>query len=413
MSLERVVVTGLGVVSCIGQEPRSFWESLVAGRSGIDRITAFDPAPYPTQIAAEVRDFAIDGKAAKRMDRFSQFAVASAQQAMDMAGLGSETERAGMDPTRIGVALGTGIGGVPFLFREHEKFLQRGLKGFHPLTVPVVISNMAAANVSMQMQLLGPNLCISTACATGNHNIAAALDLIRLGRADVMVAGSTESTIAPFALSGYLQLRALSTRNDAPQQASRPFSLHRDGFVLGEGAGVLVLESLRHARARGATILAEVLGAGQSADGYHLTAPHPEGRGAVAAMQQALADAGLNPAQVSYINAHGTSTPLNDALETQAIKTVFGEAARQIPVSSIKSMVGHSLGAAAGIEAVACVLAIQHGVIPPTINLNEPDPELDLDYVPHSAREAELTSVVSNAFAFGGQNAVVVFGRHT
>jgi 3-oxoacyl-[acyl-carrier-protein] synthase II len=279
--------------------------------------------------------------------------------------------------------------------------------------VPVVISNMAAANVSMQMQLLGPNLCISTACATGNHNIAAALDLIRLGRADVMVAGSTESTIAPFALSGYIQLRALSTRNDAPQQASRPFSLHRDGFVLGEGAGVLVLESLRHARARGATILAEVLGAGQSADGYHLTAPHPEGRGAVAAMQQALADAGLNPAQVSYINAHGTSTPLNDALETQAIKTVFGEAARQIPVSSIKSMVGHSLGAAAGIEAVACVLAIQHGVIPPTINLNEPDPELDLDYVPHSAREAELTSVVSNAFAFGGQNAVVVFGRHT
>lgn len=412
MTLERVVVTGLGVVSCIGQDPQAFWENLVNGRSGIDRISAFDPAPYPTQIAAEVRDFAMAGKAAKRMDRFSQFAVVSAQQAMDMAGLGSEAERAGIDPMRIGVALGTGIGGVPFLFNEHEKFLQRGLKGFHPLTVPVVISNMAAANVSMQLQLLGPNLCISTACATGNHNIAAALDLIRLGRADVMVAGSTESTIAPFALSGYIQLRALSTRNDAPQQASRPFSLHRDGFVLGEGAGVLVLESLRHAQARGATILAEVLGAGQSADGYHLTAPHPEGRGAVAAMQMALADAELNPAAVSYINAHGTSTSLNDALETQAIKTVFGEAARQIPVSSIKSMVGHSLGAAAGIEAVACVQAIQHGVIPPTINLDEPDPALDLDYVPHTAREADLQTVVSNAFAFGGQNAVVVFGRH-
>ena len=412
--MERVVVTGLGVVSCIGNDLQTFWASLLAGRSGIGRITAFDAEPYPTQIAGEVRDFAFDAKQAKRMARFTQFAMACAGQAVQQAGLTPEAGGAGgIDPERIGVAMGTGIGGFPFLEAEHEKFLARGHTRFHPLTVPIIISNIAAANISMQFQLLGPNLCISTACATGNHNIAAAFDMIRHGRADAMLAGSTEAVISPFSLNGYIQLHALSTRNDAPQTASRPFSRGRDGFVLSEGAGAVLLESLSHARRRGAEILAELAGAGQTSDAHHLTAPHPEGRGAVGAMRGALRDAGLNPEQVDYVNAHGTSTPLNDALETEAIKRVFGDHAARLAVSSIKSMIGHSLGAAAGIEAVATVLTIRNGAIAPTINLQEPDPALDLDYVPNEARAQAVNVVLSNAFAFGGQNAVLAFRRFT
>ncbi len=410
--MERVVVTGLGVVSCIGNDVATFWDSLKAGRSGIARIAAFDPAPLSTQIAGEVKGFAFDAKLAKRMDRFAQFAMSAAQQALNQAGLLPEAAGAGsVNPERIGVCVGTGIGGEPFLEQQHRKFMEKGPGRFHPLTVPIIIANMAAANISIHYKLLGPNLCISTACATGNHNIGAALDLIRLGRADAMVAGGTEAVITAFSIDGYSQLRALSTRNDDPPGASRPFSAGRDGFVLAEGAGVLMLESLTHARRRGAEILAEVAGFGMTSDGYHLTAPHPDAKGAADAMRLAMTDAQLDPAAVSYVNAHGTSTQLNDALETKAIKSVLGDAAHKVPVSSIKSMVGHSLGAAAGLEAVACVLAIRHGIIPPTINLKEPDPELDLDYVPNQAREADLTAVLSNSFAFGGHNAVLALRR--
>jgi 3-oxoacyl-[acyl-carrier-protein] synthase II len=410
--MERAVVTGMGVVSCIGTDVRSFWDALVAGRSGIGRIQAFDPTGLSTQIAGEVLGFTFDTKLGKRMDRFSQFAFSAAQQALAQAGLVPEAGGAAhIDPERIGVCIGTGIGGEAFLETQHAKFLEKGPGRFHPLTVPIVIANMASANVAIHSKLMGPNLCVSTACATGNHSIGVALDLIRCGRADAMLAGGTEATITSFSLDGYSQLRALSTRNDDPKGASRPFSRGRDGFVLAEGAGVLLLESLTHARKRGAAILAEVAGFGMTSDGYHLTAPHPEALGAIRAMRLAIEDAGWNPEQVEYINAHGTSTDLNDALETKAVKAVFGEHARRIAISSIKSMVGHSLGASAGIEAVASVLTLQHGVLPPTINLTEPDPELDLDYVPLQARQQPVTTLLSNSFAFGGHNAVVAFKR--
>jgi len=410
--VERVVVTGLGVVSCVGTDVPAFWDALTAGRSGIGRIQSFDPTGLPTQIAGEVRGFAFDPKLAKRMDRFAQFAMSAAQQALTQAGLVPEGGGAAhVDPARIGVCIGAGIGGEPFLEIQHAKFLEKGPGRFHPLTVPIVIANMASANVAIHAQLLGPNLCVSTACATGNHSIGTALDLIRLGRADAMVAGGTESVMTAFSLDGYSQLRALSRRNDDPQGASRPFSLGRDGFVLAEGAGVLLMESLPHARKRGADILAEVAGFGMTSDAYHLTAPHPEGRGAIQAMRLALQDAALNPEDVDYINAHGTSTELNDALETRAVKALFGDHARRIAISSIKSMVGHSLGASAGLEAVASVLTLRHGVLPPTINLTEPDPELDLDYVPLVARRQQVNALLSNSFAFGGHNAVVAFKR--
>ena len=408
--MERVVVTGLGVVSCIGHDVATFWHSLIEGVSGIGRIASFDPTPYKTQIAGEVRDFDSDPRAAKRLARFAQFALSASGQALDQAGLSTDGDGA-VDLARVGVSIGSGIGGFPFLEREHAKFLDRGAGKFHPLTVPIVISNMAAANVAMRYGLRGPNLCISTACASGNHSIGNALDLIRLGRADVMVAGGTEAVISPFSVNGYIQLRALSTRNDDPARASRPFSVGRDGFVLAEGAGVLVLESLSHAEKRGAPILAELLGFGMNSDAYHLTAPHPAAAGAADAMALALNDAKLEPQAIDYISAHGTSTPLNDALETAAIKRVFGDHASKLAISSVKSMVGHSLGASAGIEAVAAVLTLMQGVLPPTINLDEPDPELDLDYVPNTAREAEAKTVMSNSLAFGGHNAVVIFGK--
>lgn len=410
--MERVVVTGLGVISCIGKDVPTFWNSLIEGKSGIGTIESFDATGLTAQIAGEVKDFVFDAKLGKRMARFTQFAISATREAMEMAGLLPGSGGSGeINPERIGTAVGTGIGGFEVLVEQHRKFLEKGPGKYHPLTVPIIISNMAAANVSIQFRLQGPNINISTACATGNHNIGAALDMIRLGRADVMIAGGTESTMTAFALDGYGQLRALSTRNDDPTGASRPFSASRDGFVLAEGAGILVLESLAHAKQRGAEILAEVAGYGATSDAYHLTAPEPEARGAAQAMRAALDDAGLKTEDVGYINAHGTSTPLNDALETRAIKTVFGDYAAKLPVSSIKSMLGHSLGAAAGLEAVACVLVIGGNVLPPTINLHDPDPELDLDFVPNQAREHAVDVVLSNSFAFGGHNASVVFRR--
>jgi len=410
MELERVVVTGLGVVSCIGHDVPTFWDALIHGRSGIGKVTSFDEPRLSVKIAGEVRDFSFDDRMAKRLERFSQFAMSSAEQALEQAGItGGDLDNGKIDRERVGVAIGTGIGGEPFLEKQYERFLARGPGKFHPLTVPLIITNMAAANVGIHYNLTGPNLCVSTACATGNHNIGVALDMIRLGRADVMVAGGTEAAISAFSMDGYKSVRALSTRDVPPEKASAPFSAQRDGFVLAEGAGVLVLESLTHARARGAEILAELAGYGLNEDAYHLTAPHPEGKGSMAAMRLALHDAGLNPEDIDYINAHGTSTPLNDAQETQAIKGVFGDHAAKLAVSSIKSMVGHSLGGAAGLEAVACVQALRTGIIPPTINLDEPDPALDLDYVPHTARETGLKVALSNSFAFGGHNAVVAF----
>lgn len=410
--MERVVVTGLGVISCIGKDVPTFWNSLIEGKSGIGTIESFDATGLTAQIAGEVKDFVFDAKLGKRMARFTQFAISATREAMEMAGLLPGSDGSGeINPERIGTAVGTGIGGFEVLVEQHRKFLEKGPGKYHPLTVPIIISNMAAANVSIQFRLQGPNINISTACATGNHNIGAAFDMIRLGRADVMIAGGTESTMTAFALDGYGQLRALSTRNDDPTGASRPFSASRDGFVLAEGAGILVLESLAHAKQRGAEILAEVAGYGATSDAYHLTAPEPEARGAAQAMRAALDDAGLKTEDVGYINAHGTSTPLNDALETRAIKTVFGDYAAKLPVSSIKSMLGHSLGAAAGLEAVACVLVIGGNVLPPTINLHDPDPELDLDFVPNQAREHAVDVVLSNSFAFGGHNASVVFRR--
>lgn len=410
--MERVVVTGLGVISCIGKDVPTFWNSLIEGKSGIGTIESFDATGLTAQIAGEVKDFVFDAKLGKRMARFTQFAISATREAMEMAGLLPGSDGSGeINPERIGTAVGTGIGGFEVLVEQHRKFLEKGPGKYHPLTVPIIISNMAAANVSIQFRLQGPNINISTACATGNHNIGAALDMIRLGRADVMIAGGTESTMTAFALDGYGQLRALSTRNDDPTGASRPFSASRDGFVLAEGAGILVLESLAHAKQRGAEILAEVAGYGATSDAYHLTAPEPEARGAAQAMRAALDDAGLKTEDVGYINAHGTSTPLNDALETRAIKSVFGDYAAKLPVSSIKSMLGHSLGAAAGLEAVACVLVIGGNVLPPTINLHDPDPELDLDFVPNQAREHAVDVVLSNSFAFGGHNASVVFRR--
>lgn len=421
MTLERVVVTGLGVVSCVGNDVKTFWASLTDGRSGIGPVTRFDEPRLAVQIAGEVRNFEFDKKAAKRLDRFAQFAFSSSVQALNQAGIAANgREGAGdvgggdvggsmVDPARVGVAIGSGIGGETFLEAQYKKFMERGPGKVHPLTVPLIIPNMAAANVGIHFGFTGPNMCISTACATGNHNIGAALDMIRLGRADVMVAGGTEAVISAFSMDGYSQIKALSTRPVAPEKASTPFSADRDGFVLAEGAGVLVLEGLTHAKARGAEILAEVAGYGVNEDAHHLTAPHPEGKGASNAMDLALKDARLEPEAVDYVNAHGTSTLLNDAQETEAVKRVFGDHARSLAVSSIKSMVGHSLGGAAGLEAVACVLALYHGVIPPTINLERPDPALDLDYVPHTAREVVLKAAISNSFAFGGHNAVVAF----
>lgn len=402
----RVVVTGLGVTSPVGTGVERFWTSLIAGRSGIDTIRAFDASALRSRIAGEVRDLDLDAlpaKAVKRSARFTHLALAAALEALRQASLPDAARE------NAAVSIGSGIGGFDFLNREHEVFLTRGPERFHPLTVPIIIPNMAAGMVAIETGLRGPNLCISTACAAGANAIGAALDLIRLGRCDVALAGGAECTICAFAVDGYCQLRALSTRNDSPATASRPFSATRDGFVIAEGAAMLVLESLEHARGRGAEPIAELAGYGASGDAYHMTAPDPEGRGAVRAMRAALDDAKLAPDAIQLVNAHGTSTPLNDATETAAIKQVFGGHASRLMVHSTKSMTGHSLGASSAIEAVASVLTIERGIVHPTINLHDPDPACDLDYVPNQAREARVRTVMSNAFGFGGHNGVLVF----
>lgn len=407
----RVVITGMGAVTPFGVGVDALWEGLVNGRSAVRRIQRFDPSPFPTQIGAEVLDFEptdfIDRKEARRMDRFTQFAVAGARMALESARL----DPADLDPEQVGVVLGSGIGGMETLVEQFHVLLERGPGRVSPFFVPMMIANMAAGQTAIQFGFRGPNTTLVTACASGANAIGEAFRILQFGEAEVMITGGTEAAFVPLAFAGFCAMRALSTRNHEPERASRPFDAERDGFVMGEGGAALVLESLEHAQSRGAPVLAELTGYGMSADAYHITLPRPGGQGAARAMTAALADAGLDPGEVDYINAHGTSTEANDATETAAIHISFGPAARDLAVSSTKSMTGHLLGGAGAVEAIACIQAIRHGVLPPTINYETPDPECDLDYVPNEAREAEVTHALSNSFGFGGHNVSLVFSR--
>ncbi|AMA72635.1 MULTISPECIES: beta-ketoacyl-ACP synthase II [Aneurinibacillus] len=408
----RVVVTGVGAVTPLGNNAKAFWEGLLAGKSGVDYITAFDTTEYPVKIAAEVKDFNpeefIDKKEIKRTDRFVQFAIAAAKMAVKDAGLEITEENA----ENIGVYIGSGIGGLATLEEQCTLLMEKGPRRVSPFFVPMMIANMASGQVSITLGAKGPNSAAITACASATHSIGDAFKIIERGFADVMITGGAEAPIRPLAVAGFSNMKALSTRNDEPQKASRPFDKDRDGFVMGEGAGVIVLESLEHAKKRGATILAEIVGYGMSADAYHLTQPAPEGEGAVRAMIAALKDAGLKPEEVSYINAHGTSTDYNDKFETMAIKKTLGDYAYKVAISSTKSMTGHLLGAAGGIEAVASVLTLRDQIVPPTINYETPDPECDLDYVPNEARKMDVNVVISNSLGFGGHNATIVFKKY-
>ena len=405
------MVTGLGAITPIGIGKDEFWQSLLNGKSGIGKITHFDASEYTTQIAGEVKDFDpakyIDKKEAKRMDPFTQFAVAASKMAFEDSGINLETE----DRTRIGTMIGTGIGGMDTLNEQYKNLFDKGPNRISPFFIPMMIGNMAAGQTSITFGLQGPCSCVTTACATGTNAIGDAFKVIQRGDADVMVAGGTEAAISPIAVAGFCSMKALSTRNDEPEKASRPFDKDRNGFVMGEGAGVVILESLEHAVARGAHIYAEVIGYGFNADAYHITAPAPEGAQAAKCMEMALKDAGIAPEAVDYINAHGTSTPLNDKNETLAIKSLFGEHAYKLAVSSIKSMTGHLLGAAGGIECIATVLTLENDMIPPTINCDAPDEEMDLDYVPHASRKQVVNVALSNSLGFGGHNATILLKK--
>lgn len=405
---KRVVVTGIGAITPIGIGKEEYWQSLLAGKSGIDRITRFDASNYPTQIAGEVKNFDpalyMDKKEAKRMDRFTQFAIAATKMAFDDAAINLETE----DHSRIGTLIGTGIGGMDTLHDQYGVLFEKGPGRISPFFVPMMIANMAAGQTSIAFGLQGPCACVVTACATGTNAIGDAFKIIQRGDADVMVAGGTEAAVSPAATAGFSAMKAMSTRNDEPQKASRPFDKDRDGFVMGEGAGIVVLESLEHALARGAKIYAEVVGYGFNADAYHMTAPAPEGAQAAACMAMALKDAGMEPSEIDYINAHGTSTPLNDKNETLAVKALFKEHAHTVSISSTKSMTGHLLGAAGAIELIAIALATYTDQIPPTINYETPDPELDLDYTPNQAKAKTVRAALSNSFGFGGHNATIL-----
>ena len=409
----RVVVTGIGVVSPIGIGVKEFWENLVKGVSGVDRIKSFDPDEYnlPVKIAAEVKGFNpeeyMDKKEARKASRFIQFAIAAAKEALEDSGL-LESK---YDPYRVGVIIGTGIGGLRDIEEQTLILKEKGARKVSPFFIPYGISNMAGGLIAIRWGFKGPNYSVVSACATGNHSIGDAFRLIQKGDIDVAITGGTEAAITPLGVAGFAAMKALSTRNDEPQKASRPFDRDRDGFVMGEGAGILILEEYERAKARGAKIYAELVGYGATDDAYHITSPHECGEGAYECMRLALEDAGIRPEEVDYINAHGTSTPLNDKTETLAIKRLFGEHAYRLKISSNKSMIGHLLGAAAAVEAVATVKTIETGIIPPTINLENPDPECDLDYVPNKAIEYPVRVALSNAFGFGGTNATLVFKK--
>lgn len=410
-SWRRVVITGLGAVTPLGIGVPQTWKALTGGVSGISTITRFDASAYPSQIAGEVKDFDpaayIEKKEIKKMDTFIHYAVAASQEAVDDAALKVTDDNA----DRVGVYIGAGIGGLPAIEQYHHVLNDKGPGRISPFFIPMVIINLASGQVAIRFGAKGPNSCAVTACATGNHCIGDAMRIIQRGEADVMLAGGAESTICPLALAGFAAAKALSKRNDDPTRASRPFDRDRDGFVIGEGAGVVVLEELEHARRRGARIYGEIVGYAMTSDAYHITAPPDDGGGAVACMEKAIRDAGISKEDVGYINAHATST-FADKIETHVIKTVFGDAAYQVPVSSTKSMTGHLLGAAGGIEAVFTTLALYHGILPPTINLENPDPECDLDYIPGQARSASLKAAISNAFGFGGVNACIVMKQY-
>lgn len=413
MSDRRIVITGIGVVSPLGNDLQTTWEGLKSGKSGIDLIKSMDTTGYPAKIAGEVKDFDPapffkNPKDARRVDRFLHFAVAAANMALKDSGLDLDA----IDKTRAGVMVGSGIGGLGTLESQHKVLLEKNPSRVSPFMIPYMISNMASGLISMEYGLAGPNMAIVTACATSNHNIGEAWRMMKYGDADIMVTGGAEATILPTGLAGFSNMKALSVRNDNPQAASRPFDVDRDGFVMGEGSGVVILETLEHAMKRGARIYGELVGYGLSADAYHLTSPLPGGEGAARCMKMALDHASMNPEEIHYINTHGTSTPVGDVCETKAIKETFGDYARNgLLISSTKSMTGHLLGAAGGLEIAACLMAIQENIVPPTINLDNPDPECDLDYVPHVAREARVDVALSNSFGFGGHNSTVIVKR--
>lgn len=408
----RVVVTGLGLVTPLGIGVEASWQAAISGRSGIGTITQFDASQMPVRIAGEVKDFDpalyIEAKEIKKMDRFIHFAMAAATMAVEDSGLKITEENA----ERVGVIIGAGMGGLPAIEHYHKAYLERGYKRISPFFIPMLIINLASGNVSIKFGAKGPNSAAVTACATGSHSIGDAFKIIQRGDADAMIAGGTESVITPLGIGGFAVMKALSTRNEEPEKASRPFDAERDGFVMGEGAGVIILESLQSALKREAKIYAEIIGYGMSSDAYHITTPAPEGEGAARCMTAALKDASVEPEIVNYINAHGTSTKYGDELESAAIKTVFGQHAYKICVSSTKSMTGHLLGAAGGVEAIFSILSIYNSIVPPTINLENPDPECDLDYVPNKARQMDVECAMSNSFGFGGTNACLLFKKY-
>ncbi len=409
----RVVVTGLGVITTLGYEVADFWDRICAGKSGVGPIARFDCSDFKVRFGGEIKDFElsehlkIDSKEVKRQDRFVQFAMGAAGKAVQQSGYDFSQG----DLYRHGVLIGSGIGGLQEIEQQHALLFDRGPSRVSPFMIPKLMVNAASGNISVHWTLKGPNSAVATACASATNAIGDAFRLIQNDYADVMITGGSEAAITPMGLSGFARMAALSTRNEEPERASRPWDKDRDGFVIAEGAGALVLEEYEHAKARGATILAEIIGYGMSADGSHMTAPDPEGRGAARAMQCAIKDAKLNPSDIEYVNAHGTSTPLGDKAETFALKSVFGDHSRKMAVSSVKSQLGHLLGASGGVEVVACVLALQNQVAPPTINLDNPDADCDLDYVPHEARQMPIRRILKNSFGFGGHNACLVLQR--
>ena len=409
----RVVVTGMGAITPVGNDVATTWRSLIEGKSGTAPITKFDASKFPVRFAAEVKGFNaldyMDRKEAKRADQYTQYAIAGARQAMTDASL---IERNGMDPDRIGVIIGSGIGGLKSFEEQHDVYRERGVGKISPFFIPMFIADIAAGIVSMMFNAKGPNYATVSACATSAHAIGDAYRTIQYGDADVMITGGAEATVTPMAIGGFANMKALSERNDSPETASRPFDATRDGFVMGEGAGILILEELEHALKRGATIYAEIVGYGATGDAYHLTAPAPDGEGAQRAMKRALKDAGLEPKDIQYINAHGTSTPANDFNETRAIKAVFGEHAKSVNVSSTKSATGHMLGAAGAVEAIVSAMVVGSGVIPPTINYHTPEPELDLNYTPNTSVKRDVNAVLSNSFGFGGHNTTLAIKRY-
>jgi len=409
----RVVVTGLGVISPLGLNVADTWKNAISGKSGVGPITHFDASGYEVRIAAEVKGFDpgvyLDRKEARHMDRFSQFALAATLQAMRESGL--KVDETNQDD--VGVLFGSGVGGILTIYNQVRMLVEKGHDRVSPFTVPMMIADAASGQISIRLGVRGPNLCATSACSSSSDAIGEAYEIVKRGDAVAMITGGSEAPINPFGIAGFHAARALSTSNAEPEKASRPFDAKRDGFVMGEGAAVLVLEELEHALARGARIIAEIVGYGATSDAYHITQPMEDGDGAGRAMMKALKKAGLRPSDVNYINAHGTSTPLNDKCETIAIKKVFGEYARSIPISSTKSMTGHLLGAAGALEAVFTILAIRDGIVPPTINLVNADPDCDLDYVPNQARQVEVEVAMSNTFGFGGHNSVLVFRRYT